>query len=87
MTKTSIPVLMFAAGCAWAHISPSRLEVNLGPLPVDQYTYSNLNSSGLVSGCSASTSIRACYQSILSGYASQGGHRNPLSVRACRGRG
>lgn len=67
-----VSILLLTTGYGWAGISPSKLEVNLAAVPLDQYSYSNLNSSGLVDGCATTTSIRACYQNILSNYASQG---------------
>ncbi len=48
--------------------SPSRLEVNLGPIPFDAYDQSP---SGHIPGCSAAT-VRQCFQTALSGYAAQG---------------
>ncbi len=50
-----------------------RLEVNIGPLWVDQYTYSDLNTGRSVfPACSATLSVRGCMQKFLSYYANQG---------------
>lgn len=57
-------------GCA---ISPATLEVNLGALPVDLYTNGSMNTNrAIIPSCDASTSVRACIQSILANYHSQG---------------
>jgi hypothetical protein len=62
-----------AAPAAWASlaIGPSRLEVNLGPIPVDTYSTSVANGTTIPT-CAAKTSVRACVQSILKLYAGQG---------------
>lgn len=53
--------------------TPPRLEVNLGPLWVDQYTYTDMNTGHSVyPACSATLSERTCMQHFLSAYAKQG---------------
>jgi hypothetical protein len=50
-----------------------QLEVNIGPLYVDQYSYDVLNTSqSTYPTCSAALSVRQCTQNFLSSYASQG---------------
>ena len=50
-----------------------QLEVNIGPLWVDQYSYEVLNTDqSIYPACSAALSVRTCMQNFLSSYASQG---------------
>jgi hypothetical protein len=58
-------------GAPWiltGSISPSKLEVNLGPLPVDYYDYTS--AVGYFPDCTGS--VRACMQGFLANYAAQG---------------
>ena len=59
-----------AASPAPLSIHPSRLEVNLGPLPVDIYNDAAVN-NGAIPSCSATRSVRQCIRAILSNYAKQ----------------
>lgn len=62
--------------------SPSRLETNLGPLPVDSYHLQNCQpgrtdcttnvDSRYIPSCSPAISVRQCYQNALAGYKNQG---------------
>src|SRR5277367_1636172 len=53
--------------------TPPRLEVNLGPLWVDRYTYTDMNTGHSVyAACSATLSERTCMQHFLTSYAKQG---------------
>jgi hypothetical protein len=70
---------IFAAAILLSCLRPAqgatapRLEVNLGPLWVDQYTDEVLNMDRSVfPACSAKLSVRACMQHFLSYYAKQG---------------
>jgi hypothetical protein len=50
-----------------------QLEVNIGPLWVDQYTYEVPNTDrSIYPACSAELSVRKCMQDFLSSYAKQG---------------
>lgn len=50
-----------------------QLEVNIGPLWIDQYSYEVLNTNqSIYPACSADLSVRQCMQNFLSFYASQG---------------
>jgi hypothetical protein len=50
-----------------------RLEVNIGPLWVDQYTYEVINTDrSIYPACSEKLSVRKCMQDFLSSYAKQG---------------
>ncbi|MDP2999137.1 MAG: hypothetical protein Q8N47_16745, partial [Bryobacterales bacterium] len=66
-------------------LSPgTRLEMNVGPVPFDYYSYSNLNcqpghgdcawnpEARFIPSCSSNTSVRQCYRNVMSGYQSQG---------------
>ena len=71
--------LLFAAAVlpaclqtAFAEARP-RLEVNIGPLWVDQYTYDEINTHRSVfPACPPTLSVRGCMQKFLSYYAKQG---------------
>jgi hypothetical protein len=65
-------ILLLGAGPAMgASLRP--LEVNIGPLWVDQYTYTDMNTGRSVfPACSATLSVRGCMQKFLSYYAKQG---------------
>jgi hypothetical protein len=54
-----------------ATISPSLLEVNLGPVPIDLYS-SSIANNGTFPSCAASQSVRSCMQTFLANYAWQG---------------
>lgn len=64
-------VFMSAPLAVMAGISPSRLQVNLGPLPVDGYTDINAGFYP-TSWCPSTENVRNCVQSLLASYASQG---------------
>jgi hypothetical protein len=52
----------------------SRLQVNLGPVPVDKYLLTNYDSiyrHGYVPGCSTTRTVRACYQQMFASFAQQ----------------
>jgi hypothetical protein len=60
--------------------SPTRLEVNLGPTPVDQYDSVNCTNvtdcatnvqHRYVAACTSTVSVRQCYQSALNTYRAQ----------------
>lgn len=59
-----------AASPASGPIHPSRLEVNLGPLPIDIYDNTTVN-NGAIPGCAAKQIVRQCIRTILSNYAKQ----------------
>ncbi|HEY1261623.1 MAG TPA: hypothetical protein VGF34_20425 [Stellaceae bacterium] len=71
---------VLAAAIATAHaadpsttpgsISPAKLEVNLGPLPIDVYDDAIAN-DGLIPSCSKAESVRHCVKSILGKYVRQ----------------
>jgi hypothetical protein len=66
-----------------AGIWPSALEVNLGPLPVDLYDGSAINTNNSpFPACSSNWVVQACMQNLLSNYAIQGvtGVRFQLAV-------
>jgi hypothetical protein len=70
-------LLGVAALTPWVHSSSGvvrpSLEVNIGPLWVDQYTYKVLNTDrSIYPACSANLSVRKCMQNFLSYYAKQG---------------
>jgi len=49
-----------------------QLETNIGPLWVDQYSYTVMNTNGSAfPACSATLSVRSCMQNFLSFYAKQ----------------
>lgn len=60
--------------------APSRLEVNLGPTPIDQYGSPNCRpgytpkacaadiTKRFIGACSSTSTVRQCYQSALQGY-------------------
>jgi hypothetical protein len=65
-------ILSIGIRAAYAETRP-RLEVNIGPLWVDQYTYNDINTHRSVfPACSATLSVRGCMQKFLSYYAKQG---------------
>jgi hypothetical protein len=53
----------------------TRLQVNLGPVPVDKYLLTNWDSiyqHGYVPGCSTTRTVRACYQQMFASFRQQG---------------
>ncbi|HLJ16494.1 MAG TPA: hypothetical protein VKV15_18485 [Bryobacteraceae bacterium] len=53
-------------------ISPSSLEVNLGPVPIDDYDGITMNGNGEVFPACPGGTVQACMQTFLQNYALQG---------------
>lgn len=71
-------LLAVTSGIAWAGISPSQLEVNLGPVPLDLYSNSNNGWIPSCSGYPATTAPGLCSSAI--GACSRATRRRVLQV-------
>jgi hypothetical protein len=75
--------LLILPACAAAGISPSKLRVNLGPLPINAYDERTLNSGYYpTSWCPSSETVESCVVGLLQNYAAQGvtGVRFPFGL-------